>query len=87
MVSPGYNGTASCNCNLTACNCTAPGCCCQSQETYYIRYELTPELIELIEKPPPVYEKVSKLFSKYSQIILIYYIERKSRAPPGGLKT
>jgi hypothetical protein len=47
---------------------------------------LTPELIELIKKPPPFYKKVRKLFSKYFQIILIYFVERKSRAPPGGLR-
>jgi hypothetical protein len=47
---------------------------------------LPPELIELINNPPPIYEKVRELFSKYSQFILVYYIERKSRAPPGGLR-
>lgn len=77
MISMGGGTLASCNCNLTACSCHSRG-------NYYIRYELTPELIELIKKPPPVYEKVRELFSKYSQIILIYWVQRKSRAPPKG---
>ena len=87
MVSPDHGGTtASCNCNLTSCNGTATDCCYHSQEVYYLRYELTPELMELLEKPPPIYEKVRKLFSKYFQTVLIYCVERKSRAPPEGLR-